>query len=1084
MSGLIENYIRRIEKIVPERSTVPLVGTNHVDDTWIETDIYPGELSVNLQSGSLYTSDGLAIIDLNRENMILSGMVLSKDTSGVLKLTVSSGHVRIDGKHYYHLSATGSGTDVLLPTNFGPHDKLYFLYAQATNGIAIGHQGASGDLQCSLGYTSVSGLLTEPGGVFESVSLTSGVPPIPSDSVLLGTVLVYVGSTGYELWPRSVANVGDYYPRFSVSPSELLRNFISDVKSYDAHSLYFPGTFVIDNVSNTIYLSKKTFVSSYTSITEDITLGNLVSLGSGGGTGSTSGIFDATNVGTGATVYKQIVGTQIQFRSLTGTSPIQITGSADEIVFSLDTSSLLMGVTNLGSGSPVWQSTIANVARLRSIRAGSNVTVSHDASNITVSVPEIGTTAQGINLGTGLTVYTGMSGKDLTFKSLGFTGGLTATVTPTEILISGSNLAQQGVNYSGGIGIYAGMSGQDLAFYGLSAGSNVELTYVGQVIVISASGGSGSGTVTGGENVGSTGATVYYGMSGSNLAFRNLVPSTGIEIATVDEDIYISTTITDGAQGAQGFQGADGINGTDGIDGIDGSQGPQGLKGETGADSTVQGPQGFQGYTGPQGDIGYQGSMGPQGTPVDMRFIDVYDAIGTQTITTAGNQDIWFGTTRVNTDPALYTVIGATSIQINEDGNYQFVYNITAQVQSGTRAHYELYRDGLVITGSRIYAESKADDWVTSTGKVGLTCSAGQIFHIKATVVAGTQITTIQFASSFIITKLEIGIGPQGPAMEGAQGPAGTPGPVGPTGDALVNTLVPLTGNGASATPVELMYSDDFILDAFNRLYLNLDFTTLATPTISRQWLIYKNDGVTPFPATGISYGSTTVSVGATLTSSAIRIPVGCNVNYGGTATIPAPGSGQAQPTSISGDWTWDPGATGPTSSYLATGPITSTTTYDVELTKPQNGLIVVAGRVVRPTGNDTTSASDSVTFNEIFYWGGTTALGSGNISQATADTIQPSDIEALTNYRFGTQAQTITGVSDGGVGRRLVLAYPSTYADLTSIILDGAAPILGAFYKVSGTLNIQTISGIAKTYKVYVAVADNSYSGNQITTN
>lgn len=1081
MSGLIENYIRRIEKIVPERSTVPLVGTNHVDDIWIETDIYPGELSINLQSGSLYSSDGLAIIDLNRENMILSGMVLSKSTSGVLKLTVSSGHVRINGKHYYHLSATGSGTDILLPTNFGPHDKLYFIYAQATDEIAVGHTESSGNLRCSLGYTYVSGSLTEPGGIFESVSLTSGVPLVPSDSILLGAVLVYVGSTGYELWPISVANVGDYYPRFSVSPSELLRNFISKVKFYNKHSLYFPGTFIIDNISNTIYLSKKTFVSSYTSITEDLALGNLVSLGSGGG--SISGISDAINVGIGATVYKQIVGNQIQFRSLTGTYPIQITGSADEIIFSLDTSSLIMGFTNLGSGSPVWQSTMSNIAKLRSIRAGSNVTVSHDPNNIIISVPEIGTTAQGVNLGSGLTIYAGMSGKDLSFKSIGFTGGLTATVTPTEILISGLNFAQQGVNYPGGMGIYAGMSGQNLAFYGLSAGTNIELTYVGQNIVISASGGSGFGTVTGGENIGSTGATIYSGMSGSNLTFRNLVASTGIEIATVNEDIYIATTITDGAQGPQGPQGINGIDGRDGRDGIDGVQGPQGLKGETGADSTVQGPQGFQGYIGPQGNIGYQGAMGPQGTPVDMRFIDVYDAIGTQVITSAGNQDILFGTTRVNTDPTLYTVIGATSIQINEDGNYQFVYNITSLVQGGTRAYYELYRDDSPIIGSRIYAESKTDNWITSTGKVGLTCSAGQKFHIKATVITGTQITTIQFASSFMITKLEVGVGPQGPAMQGSQGPAGAPGPPGPTGDALVNTLVPLTGNGASATPVELMYSEDFILDEFNRLRLNLDFTTLPTPTISRQWLIYKNDGITPFPDIGISYGNTTVFVGATLTSSAIRVPVGCNVYYGGTATIPAPGPGQAQPTSISGDWTWNPGATGPTSSYLETGPITSTTTYKVELIKPQNGLIVVNGRVVRPTGNDIVSVSDNVTFNEIFYWGSTTALGSGNISQDIADTIQPSDIEALTNYRFGTQAQTITGVSDGGVGRRLILAYPSIYNDLTNIILDGAAPILGAFYKVSRTLNIQTISGVVKSYKVYVAVADNSYSGNQIIT-
>ena len=101
MSGLVENFIRRVEKLVLQRATVPPVGTNHVDDTWYDTDIYPGELGINLSLGSLYTSDGLSVIDLNREDMIISGMVLSKSTAGVNKLTVSSGQVRMNGRNYY-----------------------------------------------------------------------------------------------------------------------------------------------------------------------------------------------------------------------------------------------------------------------------------------------------------------------------------------------------------------------------------------------------------------------------------------------------------------------------------------------------------------------------------------------------------------------------------------------------------------------------------------------------------------------------------------------------------------------------------------------------------------------------------------------------------------------------------------------------------------------------------------------------------------------------------------------------------------------------------------------------------------------
>ena len=80
MSGLVENFIRRIEKLLDVRATIPAQGTNHVDDTWLNSDIYPGELSVRVDTGSLYTSNGVAVIDLNREDLILHGLNLKKDT--------------------------------------------------------------------------------------------------------------------------------------------------------------------------------------------------------------------------------------------------------------------------------------------------------------------------------------------------------------------------------------------------------------------------------------------------------------------------------------------------------------------------------------------------------------------------------------------------------------------------------------------------------------------------------------------------------------------------------------------------------------------------------------------------------------------------------------------------------------------------------------------------------------------------------------------------------------------------------------------------------------------------------------------
>jgi len=74
MASLVENFIRRIEKIVASSATVPIPGTDHVNDTWLDTDIYPGELAIQFANGKLYTSDGENIIQLNREDSILYGL--------------------------------------------------------------------------------------------------------------------------------------------------------------------------------------------------------------------------------------------------------------------------------------------------------------------------------------------------------------------------------------------------------------------------------------------------------------------------------------------------------------------------------------------------------------------------------------------------------------------------------------------------------------------------------------------------------------------------------------------------------------------------------------------------------------------------------------------------------------------------------------------------------------------------------------------------------------------------------------------------------------------------------------------------
>ena len=102
MSNLIQKVSRRIEYysstsgVVP---TCPIPGTNYVDDTWLPTDIFPGELFINTADGLIFTNDGNQIIKLNQIDSLISGLIVS-GTSNPLILTISSGLVYINGKIY------------------------------------------------------------------------------------------------------------------------------------------------------------------------------------------------------------------------------------------------------------------------------------------------------------------------------------------------------------------------------------------------------------------------------------------------------------------------------------------------------------------------------------------------------------------------------------------------------------------------------------------------------------------------------------------------------------------------------------------------------------------------------------------------------------------------------------------------------------------------------------------------------------------------------------------------------------------------------------------------------------------------
>lgn len=825
MGSLVENFVRRIEKVVPSRATVPLPGTNHVEDNWLNTDVYPGELAIQFSNGKLYTTDGLNIIELNRENLILYGLELRKDTSGVNKLTVTSGRAVINGVTHFYQSAGAPGTDIYFPPNINfPFPELLFVYAQAS--FATGPSGPLLDIV----YTSLTG--TDGIGsqaLYDKVAYTEDFPVPPLDSILLGTALLYPGASGYELWPLTVSDFGDYYPKFSLTPSEMLRTVVKEVTAYNPNRLYFPGQFVIENTSNTLYLSKNTFVSDSSSISTDISLNRLVPL-LGGATGASGVSMTATNVGIGSGVYKTTVGSQFQFRSIRGLSGINtvISTSTNEIDISLDYSSIVVNGDNIGGGSSIFAGSVGATGQTLQFRTlvpgSSNLTITETASNIIIDVPNLGVANQGLNLSTSASnraeIYAGMSGNDLTFKRLQFGAGISGTQTNNLITITSTGKDNQGVNIGSGSDVYAGMSGDDLRFRRLQAGPNVTIQTVGDSVIIGAS---GSAVSSQGVNIGDLGpsaAQIFAGMSGADLTFRSIVPGQGMAVSTLGGDVIISSLVSSGATGTTGATGPQGFQGPQGYQGLQGFQGDIGPTGDIGPQGFPgifgdPGPTGPQGPIGPIGDEGLPGPQGPQGETSDPINLDAitlfYDNTTINFVGDSGWVNIPFNNAPIIDPQYIHnTSIDSHIITIVDEGRYVLSYSIGIRETSNISGDQDFEVEVQVNTGTpsspiwqSIFPQFNGSfNGMASTGTDGelITISKSLVFDVVnentqirlrgRSLSSGPTYTLVQNVTAISIFKAD--------GVKGATGPTGTTGISGPTGPQ--GDIGPQGSTGAAGT--------------------------------------------------------------------------------------------------------------------------------------------------------------------------------------------------------------------------------------------------------------------------------------------
>jgi hypothetical protein len=271
-------------------------------------------------------------------------------------------------------------------------------------------------------------------GVNESPDMLGIASPVPYKDVKLITVKSLLGSNLDTLYQNTGSGSGVYSGQSTVDDQKY-ENFRS-LKSVSlnltinqtASEIQFNTTAEPNTAANVgsgveLYKNKVGETLNFRSIiSSDGSVGVTQSTNEIDLTASGSGeVNTASNAGAGDGVFKQKSGVDLEFKSLTAGTNITLTPSADEIQISAaGGSGEVNTASNVGTGAgQVFKQKTGVDLELKTIKAGTNVTVTNNADDITISSTGTGgevNTASNIGAGTGL--FKQKTAEDLEFYSL------------------------------------------------------------------------------------------------------------------------------------------------------------------------------------------------------------------------------------------------------------------------------------------------------------------------------------------------------------------------------------------------------------------------------------------------------------------------------------------------------------------------------------------------------------------------------------------------------------------------------------------------------------------------------------------
>lgn len=258
-------------------------------------------------------------------------------------------------------------------------------------------------------------------------------------------------------------------------------------------------------------------------------------------------------------------------------------------------------------------------------------------------------------------------------------------------------------------------------------------------------------------------------------------------------------------------------------------------------------------------------------------------------------------------------------------------------------------------------------------------------------------------------------------------------------GGAAAGTAITL--NSATTGAAGLMSKDDKLkLDA-----IYAGNMALPNPVITGTWSFQNNAGA---PAT----------ISPTPDANNPVIEKGYKASFTGTYSWTHQ-EGKKDPTKVQSGSSWsDLPSTGVQSQSYTLPYTSSNATVRIGIQAAKTGLMVSGSNVVPATGDDTASASKSVSFRDRAF--------NGILEKASAAIVE-SDIKGLSNGLVTSRTKSVSGVTTTGT-QYYCYAYPKSLGDLTTIIQNGAQPVLEAFTKK--TLTITNAAGLSVELNVYTS--------------